>query len=407
MSNDRKLPDFLDAYYAYAKDGFCPDVFHFWTGVSVIAGTLERKVWIPWSATMNFYPNLYILLVSNPGMGKSSAGNTGVNGLMRHVKGLKFIPAQVTEAKLIDLMTEQSSFNLGTKQFFQSASYFYASEASNSLKNIYGDFIACLTDFYDCPAIWEKATKKDDRVTITNICFNMLAGCTFDYLSKLVTDDNIMGGFASRLLYIIYDEKKTRESVWGEVDNKTESMRADLLHDLNLIHKMTGPYSADAEFKARWQEWFPKHDKERQNIQSEKLQSIMVRESTNMIKLCMICAASESNEMILRARHWDRAHTLINSIKDQLPKMLRISQAQSGVNTEQRSINMTIMQAFEKTGDSLPLDKIVMNVVSKGYPVFRIKDTVVAMINGGMLSRQANEDGKSVLKLEADPNNYL
>lgn len=407
MANERKLPDFLDAYFAYAKDGFCPDLFHFWTGVSVIAGTLERKVWIPWSATHNFYPNLYILLVSKPGMGKSSAGNTGVNGLMRHVKGLKFIPAQVTEAKLVDLMTEQSSFNLGTKQFFQSAGYFYASEASNSLKNIYGDFIACLTDFYDCPAIWEKATKKDDRVTLTNICLNMLAGCTFDYLSKLVTDDNIMGGFASRLLYVIYDEKRERASTWGEVNNKTESVRADLIHDLNMIHRMTGPYYADDEFKARYQEWFPQHDRKRQSLESEKLQSIMVRESNNVIKMCMICAASESNEMILRARHWDRALALVDSIKDQLPKMLRVSQAQSGTNTEQRSINMTIMQTFDKEGKSLTLDKIIMNVVGKGYPVYKVKDTVVAMINGGILSKKNNEAGKMVLTLETDPNNHL
>jgi len=407
MTNERKFPDFLDAYFEFSQDGFCPDPFHFWMGVSVIAGTLERKVWIPWSNTLNFYPNLYILLVSNPGMGKSSAGNIGVNGLMRHIKGLKFIPAQVTEAKLIDLMTEQTSFNMGTKQFFQSAGYFYASEASNSLKNIYGDFIACITDFYDCPAIWEKATKKDDRTTITNICFNMLAGCTFDYLGKLITDDNIMGGFASRLLYIIYDEKKVRPAAWGSLNKKTEEVRMNLLHDLNMIHRMTGPFHADDEFRARWLTWFPLHDKARQEIKSEKLQSIMVRESTNIMKLCMICAASESNEMILRARHWDRALKLVEGTKDQLPKMLRMSQAQSGVNPEQRSINMTIMEIFGSSGVELPLDKVVVAGVSRGYPMFRVKDTVVAMINGGELSRRDGTDGKSMLTLRTDPNNYL
>ena len=403
----RHFDDFLDAYFEFSQDGFCPDTFHFWTGVSVIAGTLERKVWIPWSNTLNFYPNLYILLVSNPGMGKSSAGNTGVNGLMRHIKGLKFIPAQVTEAKLIDLMTEQTSFNMGTKQFFQSAGFFYASEASNSLKNIYGDFIACLTDFYDCPAIWEKATKKDDRTTITNICFNMLAGCTFDYLGKLITDDNIMGGFASRLLYIIYDEKRVRPASWGSLNKKTEDTRMKLLADLDQIHKMNGPFVANDEFKERWLTWFPAHDKKRQNVKSEKLQSIMVRESTNILKLCMICAASEGNEMILKARHWDRALKLIESTQEQLPKMLRMSQASAGVNPEQKSINMTIMEIFGASGAELPLDKVVVAGVSKGYPMFRVKDTVVAMINGGELERRENSDGRSMLTLRTDPNNYL
>ena len=81
----RNFDNFLSSYMDYAVDGFCPDEFHFWTGVSVIAGALERKVWTNVTAQWTLYPNLYVLLISNPAIGKSSAGNKGVIELLREV----------------------------------------------------------------------------------------------------------------------------------------------------------------------------------------------------------------------------------------------------------------------------------------------------------------------------------
>ena len=230
----RNFPDWLDAYAQYSNDNFVPPQFNQWSGLSVVAGALERKVWLPWNDTFSYYPNIFVLMVSLPGAGKSTALNKAIGILQdmnARTSSLNIIPSQVTEAKFIDLMSAQTVFEYGTQMIYQSAGYYFASEASNSLKNVFGDFIACLTDFYDCPPFWEKATKKDDKITLRNVSLNLLAGSTFDYLSKLVTDDNIMGGFASRLIYVVHREKLVRKQKFqlgGTNSDVTGERKADI-----------------------------------------------------------------------------------------------------------------------------------------------------------------------------------
>ena len=401
----RNFPDFLTAYYKYSKDGFCPNVFHYWTGVSVVSGALERKVWLPQSSKFNTYPNLYILLVSLPGMGKSSAANIGID-LLKDCGTVQFLPTQVTEAKLIELLSGRSIFTLGNKEHQHSSRFYYASEASNSLRNIYGDFIACLTDFYDCPKLWEKATIKADKVALSNVCLNMLAGCTFDYLSKLVTDDNIMGGFASRLIYIIHDEKCIRSPSWESEDEHDPDMREALLADLKVIHSLKGKFRADKGFKQKWESWFPKFDELRQEHESEKMQSLLVRKSMNLLKLCMIMSASKSNDLVITEEHWQEAMMNLDRQENNLPKMLRIAQMK---NTDsQKSLNLAILAALDDCPGKRLTEKLLKGkLLNHGFEPTKIKGTLELMAVSETQIKKVQEDGKEWFQLLVDPNNNL
>ena len=112
LKRKRHYDNFLDAYLRYAKDNFVPEKFHFWTGISIVAAAMERKVSLPWSNKFSFYPNMYVLLVSRPGIGKSSAIVPG-RELLRSIEGnqINFVPDQVTEAKLIEVMQNSTMFD--------------------------------------------------------------------------------------------------------------------------------------------------------------------------------------------------------------------------------------------------------------------------------------------------------
>ena len=73
---------------------------HFWTGVSAIAGTLRRRVWLD----MRYFiwsPCFYILLVALPGIvSKSTTAGIGMD-LLRKVPGIKFGPQAVTWPALV------------------------------------------------------------------------------------------------------------------------------------------------------------------------------------------------------------------------------------------------------------------------------------------------------------------
>ncbi len=357
----RIFPNFLDAYLDYANDSFVPPQFNVWSGLSIIAGALERRVWLPWDDTYSFYPNIYVLLISMPGDGKSMALNRAVKLLLdvnAKVSTLNIMPNQVTEAKFIELMGYGRSFTerKQDKEIIhrQNAGYYWASEASNSLKNVFGDFIACLTDFYDCPGTWERATKKDTKkIQLTNVCMNLIAGSTFDYLSKLVTDENIQGGFASRLIYVVSKNKEVIDQQWqnggsfAEKEKERKQYRDALVHDLIDISQTVGPMHADREFGAAWEAWFGNFERSRRKLESEKLQSVVARANTNILKVAMLLSMAESSDRELRLSHWEKALELVTAVNDQVPGIFRQARANSS-DKSNGNIADAILQTIER-----------------------------------------------------------
>lgn len=349
----RNYPNFIEAYFKYNNDGFVPDKFHHWAGLSVVASALERKCYIPWSPTLSFYPNLYILFVARPGLGKSTAVMPAVR-MLQDLKNkmdgkLNILPSQMTEAELVNQMAALlTTYNDGTFVKEQSAAFYFASEASVSLTNVYGSFINMITELYDCNPRWEKATVKSGTISIVNGCFNLLAASTFDYLGKLVTNDSIMGGFASRLNYVIQSEVFERKSSWQGrgFTKQTQVDYTKLLEDLARIHAMTGPFHADGEYAMAYEEWFAPYDRERQLLKSEKLQSLLVRKQTNLLKLSMILSAAESSDRTLKLHHWKQAMLMAEELDKGLPDMLRESASQQ-VNT-QSGVNAGIFKSLSK-----------------------------------------------------------
>lgn len=409
----RNFPDFLTAYMDYADNKFAPRVFHLWSAVSILAGAMERKCYLPWDSNFAYHPNMFILLVAHPGIGKSSALTKAVD-LLQDMNtetggGMHMIPSQVTEAKFIDLMSQSQPLEIGTKVMYHSSGYYFASEASNSLKNVYGDFIGCITDFYDCPKFWEKATQKDGKLTLTNVCFNLLAGCTFDYLSKLVTDDNIMGGFASRVTYIIFQDDISRQAKFqsghgGQDSPERLAYRANLIEDLGQIHKLKGAFQGTDEFAACYEAWYPKYEAERNAIKSEKMKSLLVRKETALMKLCMILSASEGDDLLLKPHHWETALEMIDEVEKDLPAMLRESKSRQ--TDKQDGLNQAIFRFFVEHNGEVLQPMLTSHLMLRGFQPERVAGTLTAMVRDETIMML--KQGDNVLfTLLVDPNAYL
>lgn len=409
----RHFPNWLEAFEQYSNDDFVPPQFNTWTGLSCIAGALERKVWMPFSETRSEYPNIFVLLVSLPGVGKSTALNRGIGLLQEVVQrggNMNILPSQITQAKFIELMGEQAPFEYGTKVINQCAGYYFASEASNELTNVYGDFIACLTSFYDCPMVWEKATVKDGKTSLRNVCLNLLAGSTFDYLGKLVTDENIMGGFASRLIYVVQRDKVIREAKFRLASEPTaESIertkerlefRKKLVDDLIQINRMIGPFSADPGYAASWEKWYPEFQEKQQNNPSEKMQSLLVRTNTNIFKVSMLLSAAESDDKVLKQHHWEKALALAETNARELPAIFR--QAKANDTLSQAGLNQAIFSAFDQT-KQMTIESLKVKLMLKGFKPHEIEATVRQLEKGGQFKDVSIGSAGRAVKLITNP----
>lgn len=72
------------------EDTESPRLFHVWSAISAIAAALGRRCYLPFGP-MVIYPNIYTLLVGNPGTRKSTAGSM-MKRLLKQSTGVRFAP---------------------------------------------------------------------------------------------------------------------------------------------------------------------------------------------------------------------------------------------------------------------------------------------------------------------------
>lgn len=403
----RNFPDFLKAYEDYSQDGFCPPQFHRWIGISLIAAALERKVSLK-QGKINHHPNLFVMLVSHPAVGKSTAIDTGMDLIETlkkdHDQNFRIIPNQATEPALIDMMKIIDRIQISpTVTYPHSSAYFYASEASASaLQNTCGDFVASMTAFYDCPKWFRKKLKGDPYPTeIENSCMNLLAGSTFDYLKNLVNETSIMGGFASRLIYVVSREREVKKTKWGAGEYHDPKMRSKLLADLIDIHKMIGPMTVTPGWISRYEKWRPEFDQFLIDLDSPKMESINARKGTHLIKLSMIMSISEGNEMIVTEKHFDQAQELIEAVTKENPMILR--SAVIADKTSQSGINQLLASLVAKHGGVMNHAQLKREVMSNGNPIPDVVATLNYMISSGIFQLE----GADTIRLTVNPDRYL
>lgn len=404
----RHFSDFLSAYFEYARDGFAPDRFHKWTGLSILAAAVERKVTLK-QGRIHHVPNIYVMLVSHPAVGKSTAMEAGTNLIeemrRRFNPNFKIIPNQTTEPAFIDLMKIIEWFQVTpTLALPQSAGYFYASEASSSaLQNTCGDFVASMTAFYDCPKFFRKKLKGEkDTTEIENGCMNMLAGSTFNYLKNLVNESSVLGGFASRLIYVVQEEREVRPAKWESSQDLDSEMANKLIDDLGHINRIVGPMKPTPTFTAHWEAWKPAFDQYLIDLNSEKLEAIMSRKGTNIIKVAILLSLSESDSRILTEDHFYQAKEIVDDAYKDNP--LIIASAAIANVESQKGTTQLIGQALKRAGGRMHKPLLMKMGLRHGNGTQMFRDTVEAMLNAKLIAYDAESDCYVNL---VDPDSYL
>lgn len=396
----RHFPSFLDAYFSYAVDGFAPDRFHKWVGLSILAAAVERKVSLK-QGRIHHIPNIYTMLVSHPAVGKTTAMDAGVDLLEKvkadHNYNFRIIPNQTNEPAFIDMMKIVDRIPLPNNPNImlpQSAGFFYASEASASaLQNTCGDFVATLTAFYDCPRWFRKKLKSEqNQVEIENGCMNLLAGSTFNYLKTLVNEQSVLGGFASRLIYIVHEERSVREAKWGSSQDLDSDMARRLVEDLAHINKLIGPMKPTPEFIAKWEKWQPEFDQYLIDLNSERLEAIMSRKGTNLIKVAMLVSISEGDSLVVTGEHFDRALEMIEDVYKDNPKIIAFA-AMADLES-QKGVSQLIMRFLEKNGGVAPKGAIMSAVMTNGNEITNLEGVFQAMQLSGWIHYTADNKFK-------------
>lgn len=309
----RKLPSWIDGFKAFTAGYPSPEILRTWSAIGAIACALERRVWVQ-SMGIPIYPNLYVLLVAPPGIGKT-VSIVQVSHLLRACPNIYVSPTSVTSASLIDALAEAKRSILRpneTPSYIEYHSLATISEELGVLLPAYdNDFMNILTALYDCiPSFEQRRRSRDLHLKIPNVQLNLLAATTPSYMNALMPEGAWDQGFASRVI-MIFSAERTIRPLFSALTPFDTSIFADLVHDLKLIsgtpqkEGMFGKYEWEPEAAAAMEQWHnaggppvPDHT---------RLVHYVTRRTAHMLKLCMVAAASESNELVIRLRHFQQA----------------------------------------------------------------------------------------------------
>src|SRR5262249_8857823 len=145
-----------------------------WASISLISSVLERKVWNR-SRGGQLYPNLYVVLVGTPGVGKSVIISY-CERLLRQVPDIFVAPSSVTSASLVDTMqlAQRKILRPVFSQF--NSVQVLSSEFQNFLPSYEAAFMGIMTKLYDCELYEERRrTGKVQHIKIDSPQLGLLA----------------------------------------------------------------------------------------------------------------------------------------------------------------------------------------------------------------------------------------
>jgi len=312
----RNLPDWHSVYLEYTENSEPPTIFRKWVAVSAIASVLERKCFFEWERKI--YPNMYIVLVGDPGTRKGTA-MAPVLPLMRGAQA-KLGPNSITLQALSKRLTQCEETKVVDGQFIQHCSMtIYNGELTTFLGYKNSELVAALCDWYDCPDDWKRETIGRGEETIHGLWVNLLGATTPELLALSVPREAVGSGLMSRIIFvyaegkekIVLDPRKTPELL--ELEEK-------LLEDLQRIKLLTGEFRVTSEFNEAIQDWYIEHN-QKPIFTEPTLKAYLERRFTHLLKLCMIMNASRTDSMILDITDFERSRDLLVETEKNMPKV--------------------------------------------------------------------------------------
>lgn len=321
------MESFLSQYLAYTEDSESPRIFHRWSALTSISAMLGRNFTFE-HGHFSINPNVYVMLIGNPGTRKSTAIKVSKKLIVG--AGYDTIAADKTskEKFLVDLEGEDDE-TLGkmeaiekelSKNLFGNTTaprevYVMADEFNDfiGINNI--EFVSLLGTLWDYEGIYKSRIKTGKSVAITEPTVNILGGNTQQNFATAFPPALIGQGFLSRLILIHGESTGIKITFPKRPPEEATLLLVKSLQEMQLKIRGRAILSSEAEIALDtiYNSWEP--------LEDMRFQYYSTRRFTQLIKLCLVCAASFHSTTI-EYTHVIEANTYLSAAEYLMPKAL-------------------------------------------------------------------------------------
>jgi len=286
----------LNEYLNYTKESESPESYHIWVFLSMVAAIIGKRSWVKFNY-FNTYPNMYVILVSLPGVGKKSTSMRIGRQLVEEAEtNAKITFDAITREALIGELENSYCIHeiSETKKYGSSPLTAIASELVILLSGG-GPMVEFLTDVYDSDKQWRYKTKNMGENIIHNPCLNIISGVTTDNFCSRIIKDAVSGGFISRSI-IVYDNEVKVSSPFTMPGHGQLESRERVIERFRQIAGLFGEMTFTPSAKKLFEEWYIKEFNElHRRSTNMEFQS---RKHIHVVKCAMLLAVSEMKLVI-------------------------------------------------------------------------------------------------------------
>lgn len=381
--SSRKLACWIEGFLEYTENLDLPHRLRLWTAIAGIGGMAERRIWTTTGRGV-VYPNLFVLLVTPPAIGKSLALRP-MRQIWRKIPGLHIAPDNMTKASLMDDMMAAKTLRKLDQDVMEYHSLQICATEFGVLCPAHDlEFLSVLTALYDCDEL-HKETRRGmkEPIEIVNPQITLIAGTQPAYLSQFLPEAAWGQGFMSRIIMVYSDE-------FLPVDLFTErpvqqKLYDDLVHDAQLIHNKSGHMLWAPEAKQIIQSWInagqipvPKH---------LKLANYCGRRLMNLLKLSQIvCLSKRGSGLIIEAEHVTQAMEWLLDAEAVMPEVFKAMKGNSD-HAVLQELKLYVADQYLANGGK-PVHKMrLVNFLSERTPGHSVGRLLEVAVDAGLISK--------------------
>lgn len=380
----RKLKHWIDGFEQWCENRGSPEIFVRWTGIFTIAAAMERKVFVKTGRGV-LYPNLYVINVGPPGAGKTQAVDLS-RVLLEELKEFHLAPTSVTKASLIDALFASERHIIRPGETPPMVSFNSLTVTSNELGTFLpayeSDFMSVLTDIWDCKVYSETRRTSKTNIKIPRPQLSMISGTTPSYLTGLLPEGAWDQGFMSRTM-LVYSGAGAPTDLFT-INGTDDAMQANLIHDLQEIHRMFGAMEFTPEAAEQITQWHlaggppaPDHP---------KLSHYNTRRTQHLLKLCMVACAAHGDELLITVDHYVEALDWLISMEETIPDIFKSMRSAGDSKTIEEAYYF-VYKAHLK--EKAPVsERRLAAFVSERTPAHNVMRILEVMVKAGLLEEK-------------------
>ncbi len=344
---------FLDCYAPHTD---IPVNFLTWGALSLIGAVLKDNVFFE-SGTYTIYPNIFVILVAPPGIGKGAILHI-VDKLIEETEPNPVVNLisyrNTTESILIDIEQGWAKApQIKNQQLVIGGTDHSCLCLSTEIRTLLGasEWMLIFLEEAWSETTFGNKTKNKGTIKIKEMCFSLLAASVPSFMRDVDKMRNskmiITGGFTSRCFFAYADAPSRFVPFLEPIqDNpKSKALYDNLIIDLKNIALLHGKFTVDTAARIIFEQFLKTQQQIAKSEYSEVLQNSRARIKANTLKLAMIFSASRGDSLVISQVDMANAIAEVSKMFTQLGKLFR------GAGEGMDSATTAKIQDFiEKTG---------------------------------------------------------